>query len=231
VSDLYRGKALIHAPDHWFDPACRRFVLVANDERVEPEAVERLDLHPSDVVVQFNKAMHAPRFADFPGHKVFVFQKNGRGFYWGFDSEGRLGFDPFGEPRASLTLVFTMRMIDLVRPFVEALPEEVKVMCFRPRAVPLFATPEGKVASVGFITLSYLHHLNMMRELNGLRAVKLVTLGFTGVYSRPKVFQGHDFAYEQAVIATWPDVRRLDFVGEPLPPPPWGALKRGKDLG
>lgn len=228
MSAGFRGAALADAPDYWLDPACRRFVLVANDERVSPAAAERLRLAPSDVLVQFNKSMHFDAFASLACHKVFVFQKNGRGFYWGFDSAGRIGRDVFSQPRASLTLVFTMRIIDLVRPFIASVPPDCAVLCFSPRRLPLFAVPEGKVASVGFVTLSYLHHLNYVRELNGVAAARIVTLGFTGSYSHTKVFQGHDFRFEQAAIATWPDVTRLDFEGEPFPQGDWAPLKRSR---
>jgi hypothetical protein len=228
VSDLFRGPALADGPAYWFDPACRRFVLIANDERISPAVAERLELTPADVLVQFNKAMLFGAFAPVPCHKMFVFQKNGRGFYWGLDSAGRPGFDVFNQASASLTLVFTMRIIDLVQPFIGSAPPDTTILCFKPGRLPLFAMPEGKVASVGFITLSYLHHLNCVRELNGLNPARIVTLGFTGSYSRVKAFQGHDFGFEQAVIATWPDVLRLDFEGRPFPPGDWGPLKTSR---
>ena len=226
--EFFRGAALEDAPEYWLSPECRRFVLIANDERITPAGLARLELRPADVLVQFNKAMHFAALADAPCHKAFVFQKNGKGFYWGFDSAGRLGFDVLNQRRASLTLVFTMRIIDLVEPFIESVAQDAKVLCFRPGRLPLFATPEGSVASVGFITLSYFHHLNYVRELNGVPAAQIVTLGFTGEYSRRKVFQGHDFRFEQAVMSTWADVTRLDFDGAPFPPGQWGRLKRGR---
>lgn len=220
--------ALLGAPDHWFDPACRRFVLIANDERVTPAAMQGLGLTPSDVLVQFNKAMHLDSFADVACHKMFVFQRNGKGFYWGFDSAGRIGQDVFKQAYASLTVVFTMKIIDLVRPFIDSVPPDCAVLCFSPRRLPLFAVPAGKVPSVGFVSLSYLHHVNYIRELNGMAATEIVTLGFTGSYSRVKVFQGHDFGFEQATIATWPDVTRLDFEGQPFPAGNWAPLKRAR---
>lgn len=228
MSGLALGPALEDAPEFWLGTECRRFVLIANDERIAPEAADRLDLRRSDVLIQFNKAIHFGLFAGTACHKAFVFQKNGKGFYWGFHSDGRLAFDVSAQRWASLTLVFTMRLVEFARPFLATAPADAKVICFKPSRLPLFAVPEGKVPSVGFITLSYLHHLNYVRELNSLPAVPIVTLGFTGSYSRVKVFQGHDFAFEQAVMATWPDLDRLDFEGRPFPPDEWGSLKRAR---
>lgn len=226
-----RGPALADAPAYWFERACRRFVLIANDERISAAGVERLQLQPSDVLVQFNKALHLDAFGGLACHKVFVFQKNGRGFYWGFDEEGRILPDVLGQQRASATMVFTMRIIDLVSPFIASLPPDAKVLCFKPGRIPLFTVPKGKVPSVGFISLSYFHHVNYLRQLDGTGPAEIVTLGFTGAYSVTKGFQGHDFRFEQAVMATWPDVTRLDFDGEPFAPEEWGPLNRPRSVG
>lgn len=224
-----KPRSLAGAPDDWFEAGRRRVVMIANDERLSPDVAARLELGPSDVLVQFNKLMHHDRFARLACHKVLVFQKNAHDSHWGFSTDG-VPLVPFlDQSFATLTLAFTKTFAPAVVPFVEGLPAGVVALRFNPATIPLFAVPEGKVASVGYNAASVFHHLNLVRMLDGLEPWPILTVGFTGAYAKPKQFQGHDFAFEQANLSVWPDLTRLDFEGEPMAAE-WGPLSLRRRL-
>jgi hypothetical protein len=197
--DAARDGPLLAACEAAFAGPFRRTVLIANNPAVGRRRIERLDLRPDDLVLQFSRAIHFEALRDIVCTHAFLFIE-ADGSYHGFDSEGRPD-RPYHAVAGPAPILAFKRLspdgaLPLVRPWLDA--SRATVVEFPASAFTYgYEYPEGRKPSTGLQAIRFLAHLNQARE----RRTPIHLVGFT---SRGRRL--HAWEWERRWIAAQPDV-------------------------
>jgi len=193
-----------------------RVLLVANNPHVDTACPEALQIGEKDILVQFNSSPHFALFADQRCHKVHVLNANGNGTYWGMGSNDRPEPDVHAQAQTDLTVFFTNWLSKVAQAYLGTLTDDAMGgLMLSEWAPPFLPYPEGRVPSVGFMTVSYFRAVNLIRQFARRRPLPLIMVGFSGVYPPGKAWVKHDFEFEQKVYKVLVDMLKLDPNGAP----------------
>ncbi len=179
-------------------------VLLANNPRIAPAALDRLPLGPDCLLVQFNRPRFDGALRGRPCRRAYVFT-NHQDRFFGFDAAGRAEDPLLASSDPPPVLVFCGRTLAHVGGFIAALPPAVGVLQVPEKRWLLPDYPRGRGPSTGFVALRLLQALNQQRRAAGQVAVPLELVGFTGF--RRGAVALHDWWYEQRWLRRQPDLR------------------------
>lgn len=185
-----------------------RAILIGNNGS-NGEKFSQLALNAQDVLVQFNQAMFMERFSHICSHKVHIFNAAPDGRYWGFDAGETIRDACCAQKGVSLSFYFAHWLSDAAKAFVVGRRGQVKAGVLFSEGGCQHSYSVNHIPSAGFMAVVQFRLINLLRGLKRRPPIRIVLVGFTGQYTSDSAYAGHDFAYEQASYALWPEIERL----------------------
>jgi hypothetical protein len=201
----------------FLSPAISRAVFIANNPEIDPSIFETWNLNERDVVIQYNKPVFFDALARYTCHKLHFHYPNIKSC-WGFTDEGRPDHEYCSQTFCSLTFAVLNGIPAPVEQYFKECNGNARRMAILPQAhTTLYSYPFGKLPSCGFASVCFMRYLNWIRQMQGIRPIELVMVGFTGQYGPGRAWSGHDFDFEQRAYDTWLELRRLSADGSAAP--------------
>lgn len=187
----------------------RRILFIANNQELQNGLLRSLTIAQTDVLVQYNRPMFFDYFAPFQCHKVHFHNPNHVDSCWGFSEKGEPEIDYVNQAYRTLCFGVVDATPIRIRAYYQNLSSYADVLNMKCSDSRIRNYPAGGFPSAGFSTVVFFYVLNGIRTELTRSSLELMTVGFSGHYTRGHPWSGHDFSYEQDTYSALPNLQML----------------------